>query len=71
MELALDEAQDQAGLAHGRLSQQHQLELADLVGSGSGGAVGPRRSSSARHASTRAEQAGLTPELELGKDTGD
>lgn len=32
MELAFDEAQHQARLAHGRLPQQHQLELADLVG---------------------------------------
>lgn len=71
MELALDEAQYQAGLANGRLSQQHQLELADLVGGGGGGAVGPRRSSSPRHASTRGEQAGLTPGLEISKDTED
>lgn len=71
MELALDETQYQAGLAHGRLSQQHQLELADLVGGGGSRAVGPRHSYSPRHASTRGEQAGLTPRLELSKDTED
>lgn len=30
VELSLDEAQHQAGLAHGHVAQQHQLELADL-----------------------------------------
>lgn len=31
VELAFDEAQHQAGLSHCRFSQQHQLELTDLV----------------------------------------
>lgn len=46
MELALDEAEHQAGLPDGRLAQQHQLELTDLVprvgpiGSGCAAATG-------------------------------
>lgn len=31
MELALDKAQDQTRLPHGRLAQQDQFELADLI----------------------------------------
>lgn len=47
MELAFDEAQHQTGLPHRRFSQQHQLELADLVAHCC--AVGPRRSASPCH----------------------
>lgn len=47
VELAFDEAQHQAGLSHGRLSQQHQLELADLVARRR--AVGPLCSASPCH----------------------
>ena len=47
VELALDEAQDQTGLAHGRLPQKHQLELADLVAGV--GPVGACRSSPVGH----------------------
>lgn len=47
MELALDEAQHQAGLSHCRFPQQHQLELADLVARRR--AVGPRCSASPCH----------------------
>lgn len=52
IKLSLDETQHQAGLAHGHVAQQHQLELADLglwkcaVGAAStpsGAHGGPRR----------------------------
>lgn len=49
VELAFDETQHQAGLAHGRLSQQDQFELAYFVPDG-GGTIGPRWSTSPRHA---------------------
>lgn len=49
MKLALDKAQHQAGLAHGRLSKQDQLKLAYFAADG-GGTVGPRWSTSPRHA---------------------
>lgn len=45
VELAFDETQHQTGLAHRRLPQQHQFELADLIRYG--GPVGPGRSSAA------------------------
>lgn len=47
VELAFDEAQHQAGLSHGRLSQQHQLKLTDLAARCS--AVGPCWSASPCH----------------------
>lgn len=39
MELSLDEAKNEARFAHGRLAQQHQLELTDLA---LGASVGAR-----------------------------
>lgn len=45
MKLAFDKAQHQAGLAHRRLPQQHQFELADFVGYR--GAIRPSCSSTA------------------------
>lgn len=45
VKLAFDEAQYQAGLAHRRLPQQHQFELADFVGYR--GAIRPSCSSAA------------------------
>lgn len=58
MKLALDKAQHQAGLAYGRLSKQDQLKLAYFVADG-GGTVGPRWSTSPRHAN-RPDTVGLT-----------
>lgn len=47
MELPLDKAEDQAGLAHGRLAQEDQLKLTDLVASS--WSIGSCCTSSTRH----------------------
>ena len=53
VELALDEAQYQAGLPHRRLPKKHQLELADLIGRV--GTVGSRGSTSVCHVTTHSQ----------------
>lgn len=55
VELSLDEAQHQRGLADGRLAQQHQLELADFALCAAVGALDAAAAASliVRHDSTQ------------------
>lgn len=48
MELAFDEAEDQTGLAHGGLSEQHEFELTDFV-AGCIWPIGSRSAASSCH----------------------